>query len=87
MRYWSLLFALAALFAIGSFVYSPFSPDWWLPNPSGEIHHVVSKFGKDIDSLFLIILWITGIVFIGTQIALVVAAWRFVDRPGRVATY
>jgi cytochrome c oxidase subunit 2 len=87
VRYWSLLFALAALFAIGSFIYSPFSPDWWLPNPSGEIHHVISKFGKEIDSLFLIILWITGIVFIGTQIALVWAAWRFVDRPGRVATY
>ena len=35
----------------------------------------------------MIILWITGIVFIGTQIVLVWVAWRFVDRPGRVATY
>ena len=45
------------------------------------------RFGREIDSLFVIILWITGIVFIGTQIVLVWAAWRFVDRPGRVATY
>ena len=47
-----------------------------------EPYHVVSTFGREIDSLFVIILWITGIVFIGTQIALVWAAWRFVDRPG-----
>ncbi len=86
MRYWSLLFALAAVCSIGAFVYAPFHPDWWLANPPGT-NHVVSTMGHDIDSLFLIILWITGIVFIGTQIVLVWATWRFVDRPGRVATY
>jgi cytochrome c oxidase subunit 2 len=48
---------------------------------------VVSRFGREIDSLFVIILWITGIVFIGTQIVLVWEAWRFVDQPGRKATY
>ena len=35
----------------------------------------------------MIILWITGIVFIGTQVALVWAIARFGDRPGRVAQY
>jgi cytochrome c oxidase subunit 2 len=93
VRYWSLLFALAALFCIGAFVYSPFNPDWWLPNSPGEPHHTVSTFGREIDSLFIIILVITGITFIGTQIALVWAAFRFVDvtdaegRPVRPATY
>ena len=87
MRYWSLLFALAAVFCVGLFVYAPFAPDWWLPEPRAEPHHVVSTFGREIDSLFVIILWITGIVFIGTQIVLVWAAWQFVDGPGRVATY
>jgi cytochrome c oxidase subunit II len=87
VRYWSLLFALAALFAVGAFVYAPFSPDWWLPNTAAEPHHSASTFGKEIDSLFLIILWITGIVFIGTQIALVWASFQYVDRPGRVSTY
>ena len=90
MRYWSLLFALAAVFVVGAFVYAPFSPDWWLPNPidsTGGHLQVVSTIGREIDSLFVIILWITGIVFIGTQVALVWAAYKFADRPGRVATY
>jgi cytochrome c oxidase subunit 2 len=88
VRYWSLLFALAALFSIAVYVYAPFERDWWLPNPPGDHLHVVSTFGRDIDSLFVIILWITGIVFIGTQVVLVWAAYRFADdRPGRVATY
>jgi cytochrome c oxidase subunit 2 len=87
VRYWSILFALAAVFAVGAFLYAPFSADWWLPNPPDNYHHVISTFGREIDSLFVIILWITGIVFIGTQVALVWAAYKFVDRPGRVATY
>ena len=87
MRYWSILFALAAVFSIGAFVYAYFTPDWWLLNPPGEPHHVASTFGRDIDSLFMIILWITGIVFLGTQIAGVWVAWRYADGPGRVATY
>jgi cytochrome c oxidase subunit II len=96
VRYWSILFALAAVFAIGAFVYAPFSPDWWLPGAPaaswqagalGEQYHNVSQSGREVDSLFLIILWITGIVFVGTQVVLVWVAWRDVDRPGRVATY
>ncbi|MBV8264909.1 MAG: hypothetical protein JO252_01035, partial [Planctomycetaceae bacterium] len=58
MRYWSILFALAAIFSVGVFVYAPFNPDWWLPgaaSENGPLH-----FGRDIDKLFLIILWITG---------------------------
>ena len=35
----------------------------------------------------MIILWITGVVFIGTQVALVWAAWKFADGPGRIAVY
>ena len=32
MRYWSILFGLAAVFTVACFVYSPFSPDWWMPD-------------------------------------------------------
>ena len=72
MRYWSLLFALAAVFCVGAFAYAPFAADWWLPNPPRATTTTsVSTFGREIDSLFLIILWITGIVFIGTQVVLV----------------
>lgn len=87
MRYWSVLFALAALFSVGAVVYAPFAPDWWLPNDPRAPYHVVSKFGREIDNLFVIILWITGIVFIGTQVVLVWVSYRYVDRPGAVATY
>jgi cytochrome c oxidase subunit 2 len=94
VRNWSILFALAAIGTVGAFAYSYFSPDWWLPGgPSGDFHHVVSKFGKEIDSLFVIILLITGIVFIGTQVVLVWAMHRFADekdaqgRPIRQAVY
>jgi cytochrome c oxidase subunit 2 len=93
VRYWSVLFAAAAIFSVGAFLYAPFSPDWWLPNPSGNFHHVVSTYGGEIDNLFLIILAITGIVFIGTQIVLVWELHRFVDetdkdgKPVRPAHY
>ncbi len=83
MRYWSLLFFVAAVFSVGSFLYAPLTGnlDWWLPQN-------VSRLGKEVDHLFLIILWITGIVFIGTQVALVWATFRFADdRPGRRADY
>src|SRR5438034_10218236 len=93
MRYWSILFAASALFTVGAFLYAPFSPDWWLPNAAGDYRHVVSTFGREIDSLYMIILVITGVVFIGTQVVLVIAAYRFVDerdalgRPIRQAQY
>jgi cytochrome c oxidase subunit II len=87
VRYWSILFAVVAVLSVGAFVYAPFSPPWWLPNPPDNPHHAISTFGRDIDSLFVIILWITGIVFIGTQIALVWATYKFVDGPGRKAQY
>lgn len=83
MRYWSLLFLVAAIFSVGSFLYGPlYQVDgWWLP-------HNVSTLGHQVDHLFWIILWITGIVFIGTQIALVWATYRYSDdRPGRRADY
>ena len=84
MRYWSILFALAAVFSVGGFrlrallarlVAAQSHP----ASPTTSI----STFGREIDSLFLIILWITGIVFIGTQIVLVWVAYRFVDVDAR----
>jgi cytochrome c oxidase subunit 2 len=93
VRNWSILFALAAISVVAAFAYSYFHPDWWLPNRAEDFHHVVSTFGREIDSLYLIILWITGIVFIGTQVALVWAMHRFADerdaqgRPVRKADY
>ncbi len=85
MRYWSLLFIAAAVAVVGVFLYAPFDPEWWLPRNvslKGPL-----AFGADIDHLFVMILWITGIVFIGTQIALGYAMWRYAAKPGRPAVY
>lgn len=80
MRYWSLLFLLVALACTGVFLYAPFDPDWWLlRNPS--------TLGRQVDHLFLIILYITGAVFVGTQLALAWATWSGASRPGKQAIY
>ncbi len=89
MRYWHLLFASAAVFSVGVFAFSPFSSDWWLPGgPTSDYMHSVSTFGKKIDSLYVLILVITGLVFVGTQVALVWATFKFADTgSGRMAQY
>ena len=87
---WSLLFALVAVACVATFAYAPFNAEWWLPagpDPKVSHLHTPSSVGKEIDALFVIILWITGVVFIGTQVALAWAAWKYGDRPGRVAVY
>jgi cytochrome c oxidase subunit II len=92
VRYWSVLFAVAAILSVMAFVYAPFAPEWWLPE-AGTPAHVISTFGREIDKLFVIILWITGLVFIATQVVLVWAQWRFADqldaqgKPVRRAQY
>jgi cytochrome c oxidase subunit 2 len=92
VRYWSILFGLAAVLAVACFAYAPLSGDWWVP-VAGSPPHVISTFGREIDNLYIMILLITGIVFIGTQVVLVIAAYRFGDerdaqgRPLRKAQY
>ncbi|CAN5913236.1 hypothetical protein BH23PLA1_BH23PLA1_13550 [soil metagenome] len=210
MRYWSLLFALAAVFSVGAFLYAPFDSDWWLPgyeatntesvaelrrieaehrltarrldairstmggeqapavSPVEELDEIRSRLesdqrvlaglaednvipahtrpaaeaaaeaaealaealedlargqqgeatsaliraegavvelreilsgafavlgsstsgaGREVDHLFVLILIITGVVFIGTMVVLVLASWKFVARPDRKADY
>jgi cytochrome c oxidase subunit 2 len=54
--------------------------NWWLPKD-------VSTFGPQIDSLFHLIYWITGITFLAVQCTLLVFLVRYRWRPGRRATY
>src|SRR5262245_63794048 len=74
-----------AVLCVAAFVYAPFNSSWWLP------HNVSTRsplhFGAEVDHLFVLILWITGITFVGTQIALVWATWRFGHAPDRRAQY
>ena len=54
--------------------------DWWLPEN-------VSTFGRDIDWLFHLIYYITGITFILVFATMLVFIVMYRDRPGRKARY
>jgi cytochrome c oxidase subunit 2 len=61
--------------AAGMFFVAPFVEGWWLPKG-------VSTHAANVDRLFYIILYITGIFFILTETILVVFMWRYTPRPG-----
>ena len=44
---------------------------------TGVDYHSLSTGGRQVDHLYILILVITGVVFIGTQVALVWALWKF----------
>ena len=54
--------------------------NWWLPEN-------VSTFGRDIDWLFHLIYWITGVTFILVAVTMIAFLIMYRDRPGRKATY
>jgi cytochrome c oxidase subunit II len=54
--------------------------DWWLPEN-------VSTYGRDIDWLFELIYWITGVTFILVAAAMIAFLIMYRDRPGRRARY
>jgi cytochrome c oxidase subunit II len=54
--------------------------DWWLPEN-------VSTYGREIDWLFELIYWITGVTFILVAVALIAFLIMYRDRPGRRARY
>jgi cytochrome c oxidase subunit II len=73
-RFWSLLFLLVPVLGVGCFVWA--MAGWapmqghWLPlniNPSAAV----------IDNLFLFILYLTGVIFIGTSLALFWFMWKY----------
>jgi len=47
----------------------------------------VSTFGPQIDQMYYVILIITGIVFVATELALVWFMWKYRHREGRKASY
>ncbi|SFH79488.1 cytochrome c oxidase subunit II [Planctomicrobium piriforme] len=61
--FWCIFFMIWPVLAIAVCLLAP-SQGWWFPGESA------SPLGRRIDSLFYIILWITTVVFIGTQVAL-----------------
>lgn len=73
-RFWSLLFLSVPILGTLAFVVAiagvgPFR-DHWLPEN-------VNDYGGVIDQLFMFILYLTGIIFIGTGIALFWFMWKY----------
>jgi cytochrome c oxidase subunit 2 len=76
-KFWSVLFLLVPVLGVASFVVAP----WyriWLPSD-------VSQHGHTIDHLFYFILWLTGAVFVVTEMAMFWFLWRY-DGKGQMKT-
>jgi len=54
---------------------------WIMPD------NVVSTYGQTLDNLWLVILWVTGIVFFATEITLLVFMVKYRHKEGRKAEY
>ncbi len=52
-----------------------------------EARRPSSSIARDVDHLFVVIFLITGVVFVGTHVALIYATWRFRARPGHKAVH
>jgi cytochrome c oxidase subunit 2 len=68
-RFWSFLFLLVPIGGVATFVAAPYF-NIWLPRD-------VSEHGRTIDNLFMFILYLTGVVFIITELALFWFSWKY----------
>jgi len=68
-RFWSWLFLLVPIGGVATFVAAPYF-NIWLPRD-------ISEHGHTIDSLFMFILYLTGTVFVITQLALFYFSWKY----------
>lgn len=66
---WSGLFLLVPIFGVATFVAAPYF-NIGLPRD-------ISEHGRTIDDLFMFILYLTGVVFIVTQLVLFYFSWKY----------
>jgi cytochrome c oxidase subunit 2 len=71
-RFWALVFLTVPIFGVLTFVVAPYF-NIWFPKD-------ISEHGRIIDQLFMFILWLTGILFIATEVALFYFAWKYDGR-------
>ncbi|HEY4232758.1 MAG TPA: cytochrome c oxidase subunit II [Lacipirellulaceae bacterium] len=71
-RFWSLVFLMVPVCGVATFVVAPYFQIWF--------PHDISEHGRVIDQLFMFILWLTGIIFIVTEGALVYFTWKYDGR-------
>jgi len=79
-KFWSLVFFLVPTLGVALFVVSADANmlDHWFPAD-------VSEHGHVIDGLFMMILGLTGVVFIATEVALAAFLWRYDAKTNRDA--
>lgn len=73
-RFWSLLFLLVPILGVACFVWALM--DWW-PMEGHWLPENINDHGHVIDQLFMFILYLTGVIFVGTGICLVVFMWKY----------
>ncbi len=71
-KFWSFIFLLVPVLGVACFIAGPVY-NLWLPRD-------VSEHGHTIDHLFYFILWLTGVVFIVTEVVLVYFLWKYDGR-------
>lgn len=71
-RFWSILFLLVPVLGVATFVAAPYY-NIWFPKD-------VSEHGHTIDNLFMFILWLTGIVFVATEVTLFWFMWKYDEK-------
>jgi len=80
-KWWSVLFGFVLLAETALTLVAPLV-GWGLPPLANR-----ESFGRDVDSLFHLILAFTGFFFVLTEVILVVGMWRFGAQPDRRAVY
>jgi cytochrome c oxidase subunit 2 len=73
--FWPIVFLTVPIFGVLTFVVAPYY-NIWFPRD-------ISEHGRVIDNLFMFILWLTGIIFIATEVALFYFAWKYDARTNR----
>ena len=73
-RFWSILFLLVPVLGVGVFVWALL--DLW-PMQGHWLPENINDHGHVIDDLFMFILYLTGVIFIGTSIALCLFMWQY----------
>lgn len=68
-KYWSLAFLAVPILGVAVFVAAPYY-NHWLPKD-------ISEHGHKIDHLFNFILWLTGAVFVATEVVLFWFLWKY----------
>jgi cytochrome c oxidase subunit 2 len=78
-KFWSLVFLMVPVLGVASFVVAPWY-NHWLPRD-------ISQNGETIDHLFYFILWLTGAVFVATEVVLFWFLWRYEGKAGSAGKF